>query len=600
VRANSIVTITVLGALLLPHAGWGGGEQVVQSLLSSFEQFAAHSSNRFMLLFCIAAATLISEDLACIAAGLFAAGGIISPLEAVVAAGLGIYIGDIMLYLTGYLIGVTALHRAPLKWLVSEQTVHQCRDLFERRGIPIIFVSRFVPGTRTATFLGAGLVRVDMARLLVVFACAVMLWTPLLVLGAMVVGNQVVHVAELYTAWGLWIFLALLGLLLLVTRVLPRLFTRRGRRLLVGWWRRLVHWEFWPYYVVNVVTFVYVLCTGVIKYRRPTLFTVTNPAIRPDSGFLGESKADILRGLNPELVGRWRLVSGSVSGSVSCSVNAARHDAIHKPADPAARMDLLEGFMAEHGLSYPVVLKPDRGQRGQGVEICSAGVQAAAWLETVTGDYLMMEYLPGMEFGLFYYRMPDDERGKIFSVNRKKLLSVTGDGSRTLEELILADERAVCMAPVFFKTLSAELLDIVPAGHAKQLGTVGTHCRGAVFLDGSDLITPELLEAVERAVESYDGFYFGRFDIKAPDEYDFSRGRNLKIIELNGLTSEAAHIYDPKNSILYAWRVLIEQWSLAFRIAAQNQARGFEPMSLGGFVRHWYRAGTGRLESSGS
>jgi len=263
-------------------------------------------------------------------------------------------------------------------------------------------------------------------------------------------------------------------------------------------------------------------------------------------------------------------------------------------------MDLLEGFMAEHGLSYPVVLKPDRGQRGQGVEICSAGVQAAAWLETVTGDYLMMEYLPGMEFGLFYYRMPDDERGKIFSVNRKKLLSVTGDGSRTLEELILADERAVCMAPVFFKTLSAELLDIVPAGHAKQLGTVGTHCRGAVFLDGSDLITPELLEAVERAVESYDGFYFGRFDIKAPDEYDFSRGRNLKIIELNGLTSEAAHIYDPKNSILYAWRVLIEQWSLAFRIAAQNQARGFEPMSLGGFVRHWYRAGTGRLESSGS
>jgi len=578
VNRKTASTITILLVLLLPALGWcGSDQQVVASLLTGFEQFAADSSNRFVLLMCIAAATLISEDLACIAAGLFAAGDVISPAEAVLAAGLGIYIGDILLYLIGYLVGTRALHHLPLKWLVSQQAVRQGRALFEKRGLSLIFLSRFIPGTRTATFIGAGLLQVNAVKLLIVFGCAVIIWTPLLVLSAMVIGSQVVHYAEVYSSWALWIFLSLLGLLFIVTRAVPPLFTWRGRRMLIGRWRRLAHWEFWPYYIVNSVTFIYVLCAGLFKYRRPTLFTVANPAIKPDSGFLGERKSDILLGLPQDVVGRWRLV--------------------HSAVEPSARVSVLAAFMDEHDLHFPVVLKPDRGQRGQGVEICADREQAAAWLERADHDYLMMEFLPGEEFGLFYYRLPEEPKGTIFSINRKKLLSVTGNGEKTLEELILGDERAVCMAPTFFRAVGDELLEIVPDGAVKQLATVGTHCRGALFIDGADLIGPELLEAIEHIVKPYKEFYFGRFDIKAPDEHHFYRGKNLKIIELNGLTSEATHIYDPKHSLLYAWRILIKQWSLAFKIAEQNLARGFEPMSLKGFIAHWYRAGTGRLDS---
>lgn len=573
----STLPISALLVLFLPLLGWCGSEQVVQSLLTTFEQFAADSSNRFMLLVCIAAATLISEDLACIAAGLFAAGKIITPAEAVLASGLGIYMGDILLYLTGYFIGSRALHYAPLKWLVSEQTVQQCRVLFEKRGLGLIFICRFIPGTRTATFLGAGMLQVDMVKLLIVFGCAVIIWTPLLVLSAMVIGNQVVHYADIYTSWAPWMFLLLLGLLFLATRVIPQLFTWRGRRLLLGRWRRLIHWEFWPYYIVNSVTFIYVLFTGLVRYRRPTLFTITNPAIKPDSGFLGESKSGILQGLLPEAVGRWQLVRGS--------------------EDTDTKLRLLGSFMDAYDLDFPLVLKPDRGQRGQGVKICADMDQAFAWLEAAECDYIMMEFHPGEEFGVFYYRLPEDPAGTIFSINRKKLLSVTGDGEKTLEELILTDERAVCMAPTFFKALEDELLDIVPDGEVKQIGTVGTHSRGALFLDGSDLISAELLDAIEKIAKPYDGFYFGRFDVKAANEQDFSSGKNLKIIELNALTSEATHIYDPKNSLFYAWRILIQQWSLAFKIAEQNLERGFEPMSLKGFVSHWYKAGTGRIEA---
>lgn len=557
--------------MVLPDSGWCSSQGTVESLLTGFEEYAAQSSSRFTLLLIIAAATMISEDLACIAAGLLAARSIISPLEAIVASGLGIYIGDILLYLTGYLIGLKALHHPPLKWFVSERRVQQCRTLFERRGLGLIFMSRFLPGTRTATFLAAGLVRVDLVKLLVVFGLAVVIWTPILVLSTVLIGRQVITYIDIYSGWALWVFFFLLALIFTITRLIVPLFTWRGRRLLLSRWRRLSNWEFWPFYVTNVVTFVYVLYTGLVKYRRATLFTLTNPAIKPDSGFIGERKSAIFKGLGQEYVGRWRLVGAA--------------------SDIQDRLDLLHSFMADHSLDYPIVLKPDAGQRGQGVKICPDLETARQWLEQAERDYLIMEYLPGEEFGVFYYRLPDQPRGRIFSINRKKLLHVVGDGKSTLEELILRDERAVCMAPMFFENLEADLLDIIPEGQTRQLGQVGTHSRGSLFLDGADLISPELLDRVERIVENYSGFYFGRFDFKAPSEEDLREGKNLKVIELNGLTSEATHIYDPKNSIFYAWKTLIDQWSIAFEIAEANLKKGLQPMPLAEFISHWRRGG---------
>ena len=566
-------TFCILIALLivLPASGWCSSQGTVESLLGQFEQYAAQSSSRITLLIVIAAATFISEDLACIAAGLLAARMIISPAEAVVASGLGIYIGDILLYFTGYLIGLKALHHPPLKWVVSEHNVQQCRTLFEQRGLGLIFMSRFLPGTRTATFLAAGLVRVDMVKLLVVFGLAVLIWTPILVLSTMLIGRQVVDYIDIYSSWAVWVFLGLMLVIFTITRFIVPLFTWRGRKLLLGRWRRLSRWEFWPFYVTNVVTFIYVLYTGLFKYRRVTLFTITNPAITPDSGFIGERKSAIFKGLQHKYVGRWQLVDGAT--------------------DTARRLELLHSFMAAHRLDFPIVLKPDAGQRGLGVEICFDIEAARIWLEGTEWDYIMMEYLPGEEFGVFYYRFPDQPRGHIFSINRKKLLHVVGDGKSTLEELILRDERAVCMAPTFFANLEPSLLDIIPAGETRQLGKVGTHSRGSLFLDGSDLISDQLLDEIERIVDGYQGFYFGRFDFKTPSEEDLKAGKNIRVIELNGLTSEATHIYDPKNSILYAWKTLIKQWSIAFEIAEVNLKNGAQPMKLGAFIRHWSRGG---------
>ncbi len=75
------------------------------------------------------------------------------------------------------------------------------------------------------------------------------------------------------------------------------------------------------------------------------------------------------------------------------------------------------------------------------------------------------------------------------------------------------------------------------------------------------------------------GFHFGRFDVRASSGAELARGR-FTILELNGVTSEAAHVYDPRYGLCAAWRVLLAQWRLAYAIGAANARAGARVSSL--------------------
>jgi hypothetical protein len=122
-------------------------------------------------------------------------------------------------------------------------------------------------------------------------------------------------------------------------------------------------------------------------------------------------------------------------------------------------------------------------------------------------------------------------------------------------------------------------------GERVQLVELGTHCRGAIFLDGQWVKTESLEEVIDRISRSFAGFYYGRFDIRAQSIEDFKEGENFKVIELNGVTSEATHIYDPRNSLFDAYRVLFEQWRVAFEIGAANRRRGVRPATAKELMR---------------
>ena len=343
------------------------------------------------------------------------------------------------------------------------------------------------------------------------------------------------------------------------------------RRYLVGPARRLLRWEFWPAWAVYPPVVVYLLYLG-LKHRSCTLFTAANPAIE-DGGFVGESKYGILQ---------------SLRGAGECLPKTL----LLKTGDPRDRLAAAEHFMRSEGLDFPIVLKPDAGQRGTGVAIIRSNGQLREYLFNSPVPVIVQEYIAGVEFGVFYCRIPGQARGRIFSVTEKQMPSVVGDGQHTLEELILADHRAVCMADAYLRKNADRAHDVPRAGERVQLVEIGTHCRGAIFLDGRHAITPALEAAIDRIAQSFDGFYFGRFDLRVPSLEDFRAGRNIKVIELNGVTSEATHIYDPQVSLLEAYQALFRQWRIAFEIGDLNRRRGVRPSGLSrllGAVRAYRR-----------
>jgi len=519
-----------------------------------------------VLMMLIAASTLVSEDLTCIGAGVMVAQGRIDFFPAALACFLGIFAGDVLLFLAGRYLGRPALTRAPLKWLVRPEDVERSSRWFNRRGIVVIAASRFVPGMRLPTYFAAGLLNTNLFRFSIYFLLAAIVWTPLLVGLSSVLGAEVIKSALLARQNALvQVFVAGVALYLCVKLVIQTA-TYRGRRLILSKWRRLTRWEFWPMWAFYPPVICYVLLLA-IKHRSLTVFTAANPAI-PASGFIGESKSDILRGL------------ATSNGYV------ARSALIEASRDVKAKTDSAERFMTENNLSFPVVLKPDQGQRGAGVAIVRSTEEAEGYLLTAAVDTIIQEYASGLEFGVFYIRRPDEGRGRIFSITEKRMPVVTGDGASTLETLILADDRAVCMARFLLDKHKERAGEVPATGEGVQLVELGTHSRGALFLDGGWIKTPELETRIDEISRLFEGFHFGRFDIRTPSVDDFRAGNNFKIVELNGVTSEATHIYDPRNSLIDAYRVLFEQWRLAFEIGAMNRARGVRPST----IRELFRA----------
>jgi membrane protein DedA with SNARE-associated domain len=476
-------------------------------------------------LIAIALATFVSEDLTCIATGALIAGGQIGFVPGVLACAAGIYFGDLLLYAVGRLAGGPLVRR-----FVPAAKLERAAQRLAQRGAMVVLLSRFTPGLRLPTYIAAGSLRAHFWKFNGYFLAAALLWTPLLVGGAAVLGRSIP--------------VAPLGVVLILICWQCRHLSWRNRRRLIGWWRRRTRWEFWRPWIAYIPVVPYILYLAV-RHRSVTLFTAANPGI-PSGGFVGESKSAILSRLT--CVPAFQLV---------------RAGEVATPAE------------------LPIVLKPDVGERGTGVAIARTAEEVHRYLVNATQDTILQQYVGGIEFGVFYCRYPGEIAGRILSITEKRFPEVVGDGRSTVHDLVLRDERAVCMAPTYF----ARVADRVPAaGERVGLVEIGSHCRGAIFLDGARYETAELRKAVDAVAKSHPGFYFGRFDLRSPSIEDFQAGR-FHVLELNGVSAEPAHIYDPAVSLLDAYRALYRHWRIAFEIGAANRVAGACPMSFGEFLR---------------
>lgn len=317
---------------------------------------------------------------------------------------------------------------------------------------------------------------------------------------------------------------------------------------------RLRSWEYWPFGILQAPLFFqwlwYALRSGSFFY-----FSASNPGILT-GGMMGESKAAVLN-LIPEHL-----------RPATCLVR--RHATLAVVADA----------MNTAGITYPCVFKPDIGERGWMVRIIRDESQANQYLKEVPCDFLIQAYvqLP-LEFGVFFIRMPDEERGRVVSVTGKKMLAVTGDGRSTLGALVFQNDRALLQAERMYHALSHRWSHILPSGEVLTLNPIGNHCLGTCFLDACHVISPEMDEAFNRIAEGIAGFYFGRFDLRCASVEDLQAGR-VQIMELNGCGAEPSHIYQPGFPLTQAMRTLFRHMRDMFEISRKNHERGVPYLGL--------------------
>jgi hypothetical protein len=343
---------------------------------------------------------------------------------------------------------------------------------------------------------------------------------------------------------------------------------------LLGNWRakskKICRWEFWPPYAFYApIAFKYLFLA--LRYGSLSLPTMSNPGMYL-GGLIGEFKHEALAELestHPEFVASSLLVPYQSVAQQLADIGA---------------------IFARGRMGFPCVIKPDVGQRGDGFRVIRSETDVEPYVERFRRAVLVQEYVPGpAEAGIFYYRLPGETRGHIFGVTRKIFPVVTGDGAHTLEELIRSDARASIIASVYLKRLGGQRDRVPTAGEVVRLVEAGNHCQGAIFLEGGDLLTPKLEDSIEDISNSVEGFFIGRYDLRYDSDENLREGRGFKIIELNGASSEATNVYDPRNSVWSAYATLFRQWEIVFEIADRNRKRGLNPPGWNRIWKEWVK-----------
>ncbi len=308
---------------------------------------------------------------------------------------------------------------------------------------------------------------------------------------------------------------------------------------------KLLHWEYWSFNAVYGPIYIYWIWLG-IKARSFFFFNASNPAIK-NGGFLLESKKAIYDIIPAEYYPPTLFFN---SGT-----------------EPRQILKKL----CESNMQFPIIGKPDIGGRGKGVKKLDTENDVIEYLQNSKVDFLLQQFIPyENEVGIFYYRFPGEEKGHISGIVGKEFLTVSGDGSSTIEKLLQKNKRYILQLPVLKKTYDKELKRILEKDEKQVLVPYGNHARGAKFIDMGELIDEQLTLTIDILCKKIPGFYFGRMDVKYSTWEELKAGKNFSVIEVNGAGSEPTHIYDPKHSLFFAWKEIIRHWILLWKISRLN------------------------------
>lgn len=308
---------------------------------------------------------------------------------------------------------------------------------------------------------------------------------------------------------------------------------------------RLFNWEYWSFNTVYAPIYLYWLWL-VVKSRSFFFFNAANPLIK-NGGFLMESKKEIYDLIPSQFCPPTLLFNASVAFTDVCKA------------------------IKQNNLNYPLIAKPDIGMRGLMVQKTDSEEELKKYIDTVKVDFLVQEFIPYQEeAGIFYCRIPNEEKGFISGIVGKDFVTVTGDGKSTIAALLQQEQRYILQLPILKITLGKTMEEVLEKGIVKELVPYGNHSRGSKFIDISKLADEKLTATFDEICKQIPDFYYGRMDIRYNTWEELKEGKNFSIIELNGAGSEPTHMYDPCHSIFFAWKEIIRHWEILYRISKIN------------------------------
>ena len=298
-----------------------------------------------------------------------------------------------------------------------------------------------------------------------------------------------------------------------------------------------------------------------LRFRSATLPSCANPAIT-SGGLVGEGKLEYFSGMGD-----------------TARAATARYCAVSTQAKLERRA--LQQMLAGVQLAFPLIAKPDLGLCGYGVRRVDNLGELRAYLDAFPANetVVLQQYLPQEgEAGIFYVRDPVTDQGRIIGLTLRYFPRVTGDGIRTVGELIARDPRAsrVTQSPQHESRYNARR--IPGCGETVRLSTVGSTRVGGLYRDGDSCVTPQLLQAVDAIARDMPDFHFGRFDVRFDSLHDLSAGTGFTIMEINGAGSEAIQAWDPETSLIEGLRMIFAKQRLLFEIGDAMRRRGAKPV----------------------
>ncbi|MEQ8360489.1 MAG: hypothetical protein RH860_13445 [Cytophagales bacterium] len=310
-------------------------------------------------------------------------------------------------------------------------------------------------------------------------------------------------------------------------------------------------WEFWPASLFYIPVYIYASWLA-LKARNTTFFSLANPIMKW-GGLFAYSKFKILDFLPGDRIPLQLLITQKTS------------------PDEALLM------LRKKGMTFPLILKPDKGERGK--EVAFIENESAFYKYSLWGkaEVIVQEFINWpLEIGVLWIRDMSGNQGFISSLMERSLLTITGNGNDSVENLLQKNPRYRRYTKKIKKLYPQKAAYIPKKGEQLLIEPIGNHSRGTIFLNAMDKIDVQLVDVINQLLIPLSGFNYGRLDIRTKSWEELKAGRNFKVLEINGANSEPAHIYNPNSSILKAYKTLFQHWKYMYKIAVFNRKKGLE------------------------